>query len=117
MKTRTITERVGEFLGPVDWAYDFTQHDWGQGKGGVNPELSAEGAKVIRAMAAEPDGWSFSPCGFSWCRVVHIGMYDGWPFWRPTPAIGYIGPLGSVEWAFFYRLRCGNVAKKKPCDT
>jgi len=36
--------------------------------------------------------------------VVHVGMYDGWPFWKPTPAVGYIGPLGSVERAFFFSL-------------
>jgi hypothetical protein len=28
-------------------------------------------------------------------------MYDGWPYWKPTPAILTSGPLGS-EWHFFY---------------
>lgn len=28
-------------------------------------------------------------------------MYDGWPYWRPMPAIQFVGPLNSAEWTFF----------------
>lgn len=104
MITRMVEERIGEWLGPVDWSYDFTKHDWTGRNGGRNPACSSEGVAVLRKMAASPEGWTICPSGFTSFRVVHVGMYDGWPFWEPTPAIGYIGPLGGVEVKFFYSL-------------
>jgi len=59
-----------------------------------------------------PEGWKYCSSGFSIFSVVHIGMYDGWPFWKPTPAIGWIGPLGTVEVAFWYNLRAHNLTKQ-----
>lgn len=114
MKTRTVEVREGELLGPVDPDYDWSQHAWGDGRGGMNPECIETGRQVILRMAADPDGWVYVPSGISRFRVIHIGMWDGWPFWRPTPAIGYIGPLRTVEWAFFYSLREHNVQKGEP---
>ena len=99
MKIRMVEERTGEFLGPTDWGYDFAQHS------AVNPTCVEEGVAAMRMMEAEPrTRWGFCPSGFSVFEVVHVGMYDGWPYWRPTPAVGYLGPLGIVEWAFFYDL-------------
>jgi len=105
---------VGEWLGPVDWGYDFARHDWAADRGGVNPEVSADGALALRAMCNDPDAdWRICPSGMVAFRVVIIGMYDGWPHWRPTPAVGYVGPMGSTEVAHFYRLTlshgCGHV--------
>lgn len=42
---------------------------------------------------------------------TNAANYDGWPFWKPTPAIGYVGPLGGIEIAFYYELRRGNLCK------
>jgi hypothetical protein len=33
-------------------------------------------------------------------RLLEVGMYDGWPYWKPTPAFCYYGTLGP-EWRFF----------------
>src|SRR5689334_16365310 len=104
MKTRMVEERIGEWLGPVDWSYEFDQHSWVGRSGGVNPKCIAEGIAQLRRMEAEPGEWMYCPSGFTSFRVVEVGMYDGWPFWKPTPAIGYVGPLGGVEVAFFYSL-------------
>jgi len=114
MRTKTMTVRIGEMLGPVDPSYDPTQHNWGPNKGGCNPETTACGFARILELAADPDGWVYCPSGFTSFPVVRVGMYDGWPFWRPTPAIGYIGPLNSVEWAFFYELSAHNTRKGSP---
>ena len=100
MRTETRTVHIGEWLGPVDPGYDFTQHRT------VNHDFAERGFAMILQMAEQ--GWRYSPCGFSTSRVVRVGMYDGWPFWRPTPAIGYIGPLDGVEVAFFYNLNSDN---------
>lgn len=107
MRTETRTVRIGELLGPVDWSYDFDQHGWGPGRGGGNPECIREGKEVLRIVEqALADGKrvTFTPSDFSAFEVVQCGMYDGWPFWQPTPYIGYIGPLGVLEWTPFYNL-------------
>jgi len=107
MRYETQTVRIGEWLGPVDWSYYFTQHNWGPSKGGVNPECTSRGADVLREveqhLAAGRECW-ISDSGFDH-QVIHCGMYDGWPFWKPTPAVLYIGPLKqSGEVCFFYNL-------------
>ena len=108
MKTRTVTVREGEFLGPDDRDYDHTQHN------AVNADHARRGWETILKMNDDPEGWRYCPSGFSTFEVLHVGMWDGWPFWRPTPAIGYIGPLGSVEWAFFYNVQPHKVTQVKP---
>lgn len=102
MKTRMIEERIGEYLGPVDWSYDFTQHDWGGGRGGVNPEVSAKGKDLLRQLEQSGD-WvvMMHQC---YRDVICIGMYDGWPFWMPVPSVQTRGPLGS-EWSPWYNIQ------------
>ena len=80
---------------------------------GINPEYVSEGEKVFRKINENKEGWKYSPSNFSSYDVVKIGMYDGWPFWIPTPAIGYIGPLNSIEIEFFYNLNEYNTRKIK----
>ena len=115
MKTRTmtVTVREGEWLGPVDWSYDFEQHAWGPNKCGVRPESIEEGKEALRLMETEPDAtWVFCRSGFPVYEIVHVGMWDGGPFGGPTPAIGFVGPMGGVEKVFFYELNTRNVSKK-----
>lgn len=113
MRTRWVEERIGEWLGPVDWSYDFDQHSWVGKSGGTNPQCIVEGIAQLRRMESEPGEWMYCPSGWSSFSVVHVGMYDGWPFWAPTPAIGYIGPLGSVEVAFFYDLQSHRLRRRE----
>ena len=104
MSTTARTVRIGEWVGPVDPDYDFAQHSWDHG-GTMNPIAIDSGRDIILQMAENPDGWTYCPTGFATFLVVHVGMYDGWPFWVPTPSLGYIGPIGVVEVEFFYSLR------------
>ena len=85
MKTRMVEERIGEACGPIDWDHPKAKGmptDWREAE--ANPDrfrLITAGGMVARA-------------------ILEIAMYDGWPYWRPMPAIHSMGPLGP-EWTFF----------------
>ena len=102
MKTRTVTQRIGEWLGPVDWEYEFTKHDWSENRGGHNPTLTpgdVEALKETERLLAEGEtveAW----CYDMWRRVIRIGMYDGWPYWEPTPTYLVTSWLGSETHSF-----------------
>jgi hypothetical protein len=81
--THEVTERIGEWLGPVDYSYN-----WGK-----YHELSDYRTKKIEVLrqieilfrqGVRINVW-YDPilCG----EVLEVGMYDGWPFWEPTPAL------------------------------
>ena len=106
MKIKTIKQREGELLGPVDWNYDFDQHKWSDNRGGVNPEIVDEGKvalKILETKIAEGKPCTVG-CYGTRQKVLHVGMYDGWPFWKPTPSVGLESWLG-VEWQPFYNIR------------
>ena len=112
MKTKTVTVREGELLGPVDWTFDF----WKQ-FGGLYPstpeakrrEICAERVEWLRTiefalqgrhiiMASDYGGWPRI-----WQPVWSVGMYDGWPYWKPVPSVQLGGPYGG-EWCAFTSL-------------
>lgn len=109
MRTETRTVRIGENMGPIDWSYDFRAHFHCMGTSEANKD--AECARVTallrelesrmkageRMEARDYVSDLFKP-------VLDIGMYDGWPYWRPTPSILLGGWLGS-EWRTFDVLR------------
>lgn len=104
MKTRTVTVKEGELLGPVDYTYDFTGHFSGlyPGNEGLRATKLQEAIETLKRLEAHPGeyeattdgGWP--RCG--WGDVIAVGMYDGWPFWRPVPSVCIKGPLGG-EWS------------------
>ena len=102
MKTRTVTQRVGEWLGPVDWDYDFAKHNWSENRGGHNPTLTPRNAEALReaetllAEGKTVEAW----CYDMWCTVLKIGMYDGWPYWEPTPTYLLASWLGAETHSF-----------------
>lgn len=104
MKTRMVEERIGEDMGPIDWDYDFWQHYSGmcstdeQRRARYEKDMQAfrelEAAwKAGRPVQVTTDG-GWPRCG--WGTVVNVCMYDGWPYWRPVPSIGYMGLFGVV---------------------
>lgn len=102
MKTRMVEERIGEYLGPIDWSYDFNQHNWGQHHGGINPEIVMPSMAMLRQLE-QPGDWRAMTYQI-WRNVLRVGMYDGWPFWKPTPSVLLSGSLGP-EWTPFYNLQ------------
>jgi hypothetical protein len=98
-----VEKRIGEKLGPVDWSYDFTRHNWGGGRGGINPECSMVATNLLKELQEAIDaGIAMDAQFYSVMQpVVDVGMYDGWPFWQPTPSVCVRGPLGC-EWHPWY---------------
>lgn len=107
VKTRTVTERIGENMGPIDWSYDFRSHFDSYGSG---EEFRDEACRTaIRQLREASEGiargekWE-ACCYDHWHEILDIGMYDGWPFWRPVPSMGLYTFLG-VEWHNFSSIR------------
>lgn len=81
MRTETRTVRIGENVGPVDWDHP----------------KAKDMPPIWREAEANPDGFTFTD--YRW-MIITICMYDGWPFWRPMPAVRFYGPIGP-EWNYF----------------
>ena len=100
MKFRTEIVREGEYLGPIDWSFDFTQFYT------VNPEILKRGTDMLRELEAGGD-WEATTDGgwprFGWGQVLQVGMYDGWPFWKPVPSVRTTSVFGS-EWHPWYSI-------------
>jgi hypothetical protein len=105
------TERIGERVGDIDWGYDFRSHFNNMCSSDERRDQAcAESVAQLRAIDAawkegrtvrvtSDGGWP----RFGWGEVLDVGMYDGWPYWKPTPAVLKQGPLGA-EWKFFVHL-------------
>ena len=37
-------------------------------------------------------------------EVLDVGMYDGWPYWKPVPSVFTRSALGGGEWHCFAML-------------
>lgn len=104
MKTRTVTVREGELLGSVDWDYDFLQHYRNHGCSNERKVELCERAKaLLRQIEANPGPWDACVSGY-WHHLYDVGMYDGWPFWRPVPSFCTDTVLSGTEWHSFYDL-------------
>lgn len=94
--------RIGEYLGPLDESFDF---DTSSSTLSPNPSWRAKLETRIRRLASVPESelgdWYATTDGgwprFGWHRVLTVGMYDGWPHWKPWPSVCSMGPLGP-EW-------------------
>lgn len=94
MRYETVTVRHGENMGPIDWDHP----------------KARDMPSIWREAERNPDGFLFSAYGR---EIIAIAMYDGWPYWTPTPAIHFWGPLGP-EWNFFdsYGAGPGSIRRK-----
>lgn len=90
--------RRGQMVPGVDWTYPFFANSLGYQR---SPERQAE---LIEFLKTIKPGDTVTSSGQFEHVVVEVGMYDGWPYWKPTPAISYYGPLGSIEYDFYNNL-------------
>jgi hypothetical protein len=99
MRTEICTVRIGENVGPVDWAHP----------------LAANKPAIWREAEKSPDEFSFDR-GYGQRAILTICMYDGWPYWKPMPAVCYIGPLNRAEWAHFdsYGVNNASIVRRAP---
>ena len=86
MRTETQTIRIGENVGPVDWNHPLAKNMPAHWR---DAEKSPEHYEILLNGMMTPR------------RVFCLCMYDGWPYWRPMPAILREGPLGAAEWLHF----------------
>lgn len=105
MTYTTVAVRHGELLGPVDWSYNFRQHFDRMGSPENTKNEYCERAVELLRRISEPGEWRVYLSHSSvWKDVYQVGMYDGWPYWKPTPALMTSGTLGP-EWHFFCDLQ------------
>ena len=99
MRYETVTVRHGENVGPVDWDHEIAK--------GMPP--------VWREAEADPKTFRFD-YGHGGREIIAICMYDGWPYWKPRPAICYVGPLNCAEWHFFdsYGVHKNSIVPREP---
>lgn len=103
MRTETRTVQIGEYLGPIDWSYDFAAWGWDRGGSG-NPTIvpeSVETLKTVEAGLARGETWTVVEHG-NRREVIQVGMYDGWPYWTPTPFYFLRSSLGGGEWSSWF---------------
>ena len=81
MRTRTVIERIGENMGPVDWAHP----------------IAKDMPPIWREAEKNPENFVFTEYNRT---ILAVAMYDGWPYWAPRPAVQFLGPIGP-EWNFF----------------
>lgn len=84
MRVETQTIRIGENVGPVDWDHP----------------IAKDMPAIWREAEKRPSDFKFV-CDNYDAEIFAICMYDGWPYWKPTPAIYHGHPLGHGEWSFF----------------
>lgn len=82
MRYETVTVRHGEDCGPIDWDHP----------------MAKDMPPIWREAEQNPEAFTFTEYRRT---ILRICMYDGWPYWKPTPAIQFIGPLNSAEWNHF----------------
>lgn len=104
-----VEERIGENMGPVDWSFDFSK---GFETMCANEERRKESMDLAKAnLRTAEEAFRIGKrvrvsCSgnFSY-DVLDVGMYDGWPYWRPTPAVLCSSPLGGAgDWQFYYNI-------------
>jgi len=99
MRTYTTTVREGEDVGPVDWDHP----------------IAKDMPPIWREAEKSPGDFILSGDYFKPPQVIKLCMYDGWPYWKPTPAILHTSPLGGSEWSFFndYGVRPNSIQRKR----
>lgn len=107
MRTYTVTKREGELLGPVDYHFPFIKHFGNHCCSDLDKKrLCARSISLIRDIEnAKKEGTTVYAETYGYFHeVLAVGMYDGWPFWEPTPAILVKGAIGN-GWQFYYNIQ------------
>lgn len=100
MRYETKQVAIGEDVGPIDWTHDYAKDRtdiWREAE--ENPEEF----QLLENQAFTPRD------------IFAVRMYDGWPYWKPTPALLVSSPLGGTEWRFFnsYGIHNNSIIRKR----
>lgn len=113
MKTYMVQQQEGERMGDLDYSYNFLQHyanygsteEWKKER----CEKTVEMLKEVEKLLKEGKKIMVDMSGYR-KELFDVGMYDGWPYWKPTPALLVKGNW-SAEWEFFYNLQGFEITK------
>ncbi len=93
MKTyeRTIIEHEGEWF-HLNENWDYMSENCYPN----NPEVRKEIWETFLKCAKNPEKYLASTdYMFAPKKIVNIGMYDGWPYWKPYPSFAIEGIFGA----------------------
>ena len=100
MRTETVTVRHGEDCGPIDWDH----------------EIAKDKPAIWREAEAEPESYVYCEDRMIGEReIIAMRMYDGWPYWKPRPALLISSPIVGSEWRFFddYGMRGASIYRRR----
>ena len=118
MRSRQVTEWIGERVGDIDYSYDFRKHfdSIGTTDERKDERCREKVALLRRIEELFKQGKELEVCssGGYWHRLIDVGMYDGWPFWKPTPSVFRECAVKSWggEWDTFSNVQ--DVRERKP---
>lgn len=97
MREWAETRREGTDCGPIDWNHPDLAGDqrWRAFFNISFDDLRAAEATPGKFQATDDGG---SP-HIGWRLVISVRMYDGWPYWKPKPALLVEGAIGP-QWIF-----------------
>lgn len=98
VKYREVIEREGEEQGPIDWSN----------------ESALSMPDTWRDAEKHPEKYLFNDGGMESRQVIRLCMYDGWPYWRPMPAVFHESTFGP-KYTFFtsYGVNAASMILKK----
>ena len=103
MRAKQVTQYEGELLGPIDWSHNFSDwfDSWCVSETTRRDMLFEQIELLWQIERAHLKGERIEVLtGFGsdyWYPLLGIGMYDGWPWWKPMPSICVYRVLGA-EW-------------------
>ena len=99
-----VQHREGELVGPIDWNYNFWPHfssyccDDDRKREFMERQIENLFALERRFFKGE---LLRVREGDYWHDLIDMGMYDGWPYWKPVPSIFVRSVLGGGTWRQF----------------
>lgn len=98
MIARQVTEYEGEWFTDGDVDAWLREHE-ASVRNGSPRLLSPKQVAMLRRLATAPDDGTFwlVRTGEYWHRLMVVGLYDGWPYWRKRIAIGTDGPIPGMH--------------------
>ena len=107
MKSYQVTKYEGENVGRIDWSYNFWSHfscycSNDEVKRGIMERQIANlfecERRFLRGERLQVRNGDY------WHDVLDVGMYDGWPYWKPVPSVCESTAIGGFEWHQFPRV-------------
>jgi len=106
MRTYQVTKREGERMGDIDYSFDFRARFNNYCTSKENQDLYCQESinLLIEIESKFKAGENLQVRMYDWWYdLLDVGMYDGWPYWKPTPAVCCLSSLGhGGEWHFWY---------------